>query len=140
MNLLILTVLLSASPVAYVPTSDATSGDGDTITANVLLTDDIQLVGQSIRAANYDAWESTRYRRSKPFNEFSQAQWQAEIAKGLRAKSDLSELLGSGQLFVVLRGRDVYGRLLGEFWIYRRQSDELIDVAATMRARGHVRR
>lgn len=132
--------MLCAVPTAYQPTDDVTLTDGDTITASVLLTHDIRLTRQAIRAANYDAWESRRNRQSKPFADFTDAQWAIEQAKGEKAKQELAELLASGELYVVLKGRDVYGRLLGEFWVYRRDTDELVDVAKHMAGKGHVRK
>lgn len=140
MNLLLLTLLCSAAPVAYFPAHSTTVSDGDTVSTTVVLTEDVHLAKQSIRAANYDAWENKRNRQSKPFSTFTDAQWKAEIAKGMRARDDLTALLSTGDLYVVITGREVYGRLLGKWYVYQAETDELIDVAKVMAAKGHVRK
>ena len=135
-----LLLLFAASPVAYLPATDITITDGDTVSASLVLTPDIQLIRQSIRSVNYDSWESFRSRRSKPFTDFTDTQWKAEQVKGAKAKDELAALVSTGDLYIVLRGRDVYGRLLAEFWVYREATDELIDVAEVMKAKGHLRK
>lgn len=140
MNVLLLTLVLSAAPVSYVPVKDYTVGDGDTVTGTLVLTEDIRLVNQSMRAASYDAWENKRNRRSEPFASFSDFQWRAEMLKGEKARSDLEKLLMQGEVYAVLRGREVYGRLLVDWYVYVRESDELVDVSDWMRDRGHVRK
>jgi endonuclease YncB( thermonuclease family) len=65
-----------------------------------------------------------------------------EIKAGKAAREFLTTLVASGEIHVTPQAggkRDVYGRLLGEFWL-RKPGGEWIDVAAEMKRGGHVRR
>jgi len=131
--------LLGVEPVAYLEISEVEVIDGDTIKAVVHLGGGVNLDKQSIRAVNYDAWESRRFRRSKPFSSFTDQQWEAEVIKGKVATNAVSELIASGKLFVVLESkRDTYGRLLGRFYVYR--NGNLFGVADELKRGGHTRR
>lgn len=109
--------------------------DGDTITARIALGWRVSIGPESIRASNYDAWESTRIRKTiGPITE-------EEIAKGKTAAKALEGLLGNGAVYCVPNGggqRDAYGRILGELWVKR--NGEWIDVAAWMKDQGHIRK
>lgn len=135
------TRVFGEEPVAYIPTIDAEVVDGDTIRTGLELGFGVYVERFPIRAANYDAWESSRIRRSGAFGSFTEEQWKAELAKGNAAESFLKELLKTGRLYVVLeKKRDVYGRLIGRFYVYDKKSDKLIDVADEMKINGHTRR
>lgn len=90
--------------------------DGDTIHADLLLPYGIVLEKQTIRASDYDAWESRKIRRSVgPISD-------AEIARGKRAKEHLQRLVSDGPIYLEAPGkneeqRDSYGRLLGKFML-----------------------
>jgi endonuclease YncB( thermonuclease family) len=117
--------------------SEVTVHDGDTITARINLGWRIS-IKEHIRAADYDAWEITKTRRTVEVTD-------DEIAKGKAAKSFVETFAGDNnhQLFVVgiLRGegRDVYGRILGEIWC-REKNGEWINLGDLMREKGHVRK
>ncbi len=108
--------------------------DGDTITARIALGWKVTLGPESIRASNYDAYESSRTRKTVgPITD-------GELAKGKAAAKALEELLAGSRVYVVTDGngkRDAYGRILGELWLKR--DDEWVDVSAWMKEHGHVR-
>lgn len=108
--------------------------DGDTITARIALGWKVTLGPESIRASNYDAYESSRTRKTVgPITD-------GELAKGKAAAKELGELLAVSKVFVVPDGngkRDAYGRILGELWLKR--DNEWVDVSAWMKQHGHVR-
>lgn len=117
--------------------------DGDTVLATVRLPWGISLGPEAVRASNYDAWEVTKARRSVEVTD-------DEIAKGKAAREFLAALVGFaangqrgvGDLYLTPNAggkRDVYGRVLGEFWL-RRPDGEWVDIAEEMKRRGHVRR
>jgi endonuclease YncB( thermonuclease family) len=109
--------------------------DGDTVLAIVRLPWRVSIGPESIRAANYDAWEISRARRAVEVTD-------DEIKAGKAAREFLTTLVASGEIYVTPQAggkRDVYGRLLGEFWL-RKPGGEWIDVAAEMKRGGHVRR
>jgi hypothetical protein len=129
----------AAEPPTYLRCSEVEPGDGDGVTARVHLGFGLSLDRQPIRASNYDAWESGRWRKTAPFKTYSDIQWRAEISKGTLAKAELAGLLTLGPLYIRPNGHDPHGRLTAEFWVYDRHKDELVDVAQVMRERGHVR-
>lgn len=108
--------------------------DGDTVNARILLPWKVSLGPESIRASNYDAYESRRNRKTVgPITD-------GEIASGKAAAKALEELLTNSRVFVVPDGngkRDAYGRILGELWLKR--DNEWVDVSAWMKEHGHVR-
>lgn len=115
--------------------------DGDTIAADVLLPWDVTLRAQDIRELSFDAWESSRRRRSEAAGEITDA----EIGKGKLATSALKFLLESGEAYAepqrnakAFGERDVYGRVLAKLWVKRESG--WLDVGAEMKRRGHVRK
>lgn len=86
--------------------------DGDTIHADICFPYGVCLTHQTIRASDYDAWESRRTRRAVG------TITDAEIEKGKIAKADLEALKADG-FFLVPEGkgtRDNYGRILGRLF------------------------
>ncbi len=109
--------------------------DGDTILATVRLPWRVSLGPEAIRAADYDAWEVSRARRTVEVTD-------DEIAAGKKAREFLVSLVAGGELHITPQAggkRDVYGRLLGELWL-RKRGGEWISVAEEMKRGGHVRR
>lgn len=125
--------------------SNITVIDGDTIKADVHLPYGVTLSQETIRASDYDAWESRRIRRS--VGEITDA----ELANGKRSKAALQayaddlknpltllppvdhttapELPGHHKI----EWRDNYGRLLGQLWRRNRS------IADDMHRNGHTR-
>jgi len=109
--------------------------DGDSVLAAVRLPWRVTLGPEMIRAADYDAWEITKARRTVEVTD-------DEIKAGKAAREFLASLVESGELHVTPQAggkRDVYGRLLGEFWL-RKKGGEWVSVAEEMRRLGHVRK
>ena len=65
--------------------------DGDTVEADIHLPLDIVVQKQSIRLAGYDAWESSKRRRSVNVTD-------EEVIKGKEATEALEALLASGSV------------------------------------------
>ena len=107
--------------------------DGDTIEADVVLPWGVTLREQNIRAAGFDAWETSRRRKSVNLVP-------DEVERGKRAEAALAALLETGRLYLLPdtnEPRDAYGRILARWQIDR--DGELVDVADIMRAAGHER-
>jgi len=105
--------------------------DGDTVEGTISLGWDVQLAKQTVRCLSYDAWETSRRRRSVKVTD-------EEIEKGKLATAYLKELAEKG-IWVSegARSRDNYGRVLGE--LYVNLDGKLYEVADLMRANGHCR-
>jgi len=109
--------------------------DGDTIKADVLMPWGVTLSGRTIRAADYDAWEKTRARRSVEVTD-------EEIRLGKLATVDLQALLASAENVTaspVAREHDTYGRLLAVLTVDPTGPEGPTSLAEWMKARGHVR-
>ena len=107
--------------------------DGDTLKVNVLFPWDVTLRDQTVRCLGYDAWESSKRRRSVTVTD-------EEVAKGKLATSALSGLLDlSSAVYLVpgTRSRGPYGRILAT--VMCRVDGRKVDVADWMRSHGHVR-
>lgn len=108
--------------------------DGDTIVADIHLPFDITLRKQDIRCNDYDAWESSRARRSVEVTD-------AEIERGKAAAADLRRLLASADTVWISPdeddARDVYGRILGGIAVEK--GGKRFSLAAWMKERGHLR-
>lgn len=101
--------------------------DGDTVEADIHLGLNFVLEGEKIRAADYDAWECSKRRRTVEITD-------DEVRKGKRAKAYLEGLLSAGEIRLKSTGnRDAYGRLLGVL------SHNGIDVRYQMSLQGHLR-
>ena len=120
---------------ALFPLTDVAVLDGDTIRADVRLPYSITLEDREIRAADYDAAESSRRRKTVKVTD-------EEIVRGKAATAALKELLArEPRLFVqppTGKGQDVYGRLLGTFYVWRRDGTWL-PLADFMRQGGFLR-
>jgi len=106
--------------------------DGDTISGRIKLPWGISLT-ETIRAANYDAWEVSRARRAVEVTN-------SEIEKGKAARDYLKAIAAKQRIYATPQGggqRDVYGRILAELWILR--DNKWIDLATEMKANGHTR-
>ncbi len=118
--------------VAYYNLTNVRVVDGDTIEADISLPMRVTLRQEMIRCANYDAWESSKRRRSVNVTD-------EEVVKGKAATEALKSLIASGQLMVQLENddRDVYGRVLASLYLER--EGELISVAEWMETNKHIR-
>lgn len=109
--------------------------DGDTIVADIHLPFDITLRRQDIRCNDYDAWESSRARRSVDVTD-------EEIERGKKAAADLRQLLNRADRVWIVpdddEARDVYGRVLGGIAV--EVDGKRFSLAAWMSERGHLRR
>lgn len=107
--------------------------DADTIHGDVILPWGVTLRGESMRAADYDAAETSKRRRSVEVTD-------AEVEVGLKAASSLKELMDGGTLYAspVERTRDVYGRLLAKFRVVTK-AGERIELGEWMSERGYLR-
>lgn len=105
--------------------------DGDTVQGTITLGWDVQLSNQMVRCLSYDAWETSKRRRSVTVTD-------EEIVKGKAATAYLETLTANG-VWVEAgeRSRDNYGRVLGELYVAR--EGRLYAVADLMRAAGHCR-
>jgi endonuclease YncB( thermonuclease family) len=126
-------MLFSGGPtVAYYNLTNVRVVDGDTLEADISLPMRVTLRQEMIRCANYDAWESSKRRRSVNVTD-------EEVVKGKAAAAALEALIKSGQLMVQLENddRDVYGRVLASLYLER--EGELISIAEWMEANNHIR-
>jgi endonuclease YncB( thermonuclease family) len=123
--------LVPAEIVGAVPCENVRVIDGDTIHCSIVCPFGLTIRDKTIRAANYDAWESSRARRTVNVTEL-------EVVNGKQATAALRELIGSGILYARDTGRaDAYGRLLATLFV--RRGEDFIDVASWMRQGGHLR-
>ena len=93
------------------------------------------LVDVDIRLYGYDAWEITKKRKSVKVTD-------AEIAKGVKAKAALEELVAKAR-WAYLRPEsveiDCYGRILGSLFLQIPGEDGLVSVSEWMISKGHNR-
>jgi hypothetical protein len=88
--------------------------DADTIDADIMLPLGVTLTATRIRLSDFDAWESSRRRRTVTITD-------EELVKGKHAAKLLGMLVKSSQRSVLLLAegdRDVYGRVLGRMVVY----------------------
>ena len=88
--------------------------DADTIDADIMLPLGVTLTGTRIRLSDFDAWESSKRRRTVNVTD-------EEVVKGKHASKLLEMLVESSQRSVLLLAegdRDVYGRVLGRMVVY----------------------
>lgn len=110
--------------------------DGDTLFGNIRIGFDIQLQAQDMRARDYDAWESHKYRRSAAVDG---AVTDEEVIKGKKATEELQKWIGVQRVFISCKPeRDTYGRWLVSF--YRMNNDgTFTNFSEWMEANGHTR-
>lgn len=98
---------------------DVTVLDGDTIRGTVLLPFGIALVNQTIRANDFDAFESSKHRQSEAAGEITDA----EVVKGKRVSKELCDELSEPDTYLCikpgLKERDTYGRILASWNLVR---------------------
>jgi hypothetical protein len=87
--------------------------DGDTIESDILFPLGLTLRGEYIRFSDFDAWESSKRRRSVKVTD-------AEVVKGKKATALLIDLIEDKMMVLMLdQGeRDNYGRILGRAAVY----------------------
>jgi endonuclease YncB( thermonuclease family) len=108
--------------------------DGDTIDADIVLSWGVTLRRQRIRAADFDAWESSRRRRSVEVTD-------AEVRRGKAASAGLAAMLNGCSLYLVPQPgeeRDRYGRVLA-IWLLACDDGQPVRVRSLMAARGYLR-
>jgi hypothetical protein len=108
--------------------------DADTIDADIRLPLGVTLIDTRIRLSDFDAWESSRRRRTVVITD-------EEIAKGKQAAKLLEVLIKSSERSALLLAegdRDVYGRVLGRMVVYRTDGSRVF-VADFMREHGMLR-
>lgn len=113
--------------VGKFPLTDIRVIDGDTFEGTIHLGLGVQL-RDTIRANNYDAWESRKIRRTVEVAD-------DEVAKGKLASAFVAGLISESKhvTIIVAEKRDAYGRVLGSIDI------DGVDLGETMRANGHTR-
>ena len=118
--------------VSYYELTNVRVVDGDTLEADINFPMNITLRSETIRCSDYDAWESSKRRRSVTVTD-------DEVAMGKSATAALNKLLSSGSMLVQLESneRDVYGRVLARLFV--RSEGTLVSVASWMKEQGHVR-
>ena len=109
--------------------------DGDTIVASIIMDLDICLVEQIIRMSDYDAWESSKRRRSVDVTD-------EEVQKGKIATKMLKILLSNHEYVYIKidrsNQRDHYGRVLGSIVIVT-GDNKVIYLKDWMIEGGHIR-
>jgi endonuclease YncB( thermonuclease family) len=87
--------------------------DGDTVEADILFPLGLTLRGEYIRFSDYDAWESSKRRRSVVVTD-------EEVIKGKQATALLIDLIDNKMVVLMLASgeRDNYGRVLGRAAVY----------------------
>lgn len=124
------------------PLHDADTPKGDLVTRGPrfgALQVDLVFRSVSIRLTGFDAYEVSRTRDTQPFRSFTPAQWEQEIARGLKARDELRKLSEGKSWLIRLDPQDsVYGRKQGAGYL-KLDDKRAIDVAAWARANGHDR-
>lgn len=117
------------------PLTGAVVIDGDTLDVDIALPFDVVLRNQRLRCSDFDAWESTRRRRTIEITE-------AELAKGQRASTELRDMLKSADGLWIRSAwpteRDAYGRILAVVYVDPKDGG-MQQLATWMRNMGHVR-
>lgn len=136
--LLITAPLWGFEPASYHRCEHVEVLDGDTLKADYQLFGTLWARGETLRA-DFDAWETSRSRRSEPFRSFTEDEWREELAKGNQAKAALQSLLETNTLYISPQGatRGLYGRTTAKWYAW--DGERLIDVGAWMRERRHLR-
>lgn len=108
--------------------------DADTIDADIVLPLGVTLIDTRIRLSDFDAWESSKRRRSVVVTD-------EEVVKGKQASKLLEELVedsGRSALLLAEGDRDVYGRVLGRMVVYTDDGSRIF-VADFMAEHGMLR-
>lgn len=127
--LLLLALAANEYPVEIVRVKD-----GDTFVANVQMDFQITLSQQEIRISDFDAWETSRRRKTVHVTG-------EELLKGKIATAALEELFRNSRRILVVPQRplrDAYGRLLLQVIVEDKQGKRT-GVGDYMRAHGHQR-
>ena len=134
--LLTCTITLAEDPpLPLYPVQVSRVIDGDTIKATIQLGFSITIANRSIRLQGFDAWETSKRRKTVNVTD-------EELAKGKLASKALKELLDehTGRIYLkpAKKSESVYGRLAGYLHIYPEMGDP-IDIAEFMTANGFTR-
>ena len=106
--------------------------DGDTLEADLNLGHGVLLRKQSLRLEGFDAWETSRRRRTVTITD-------AELVKGKLATEALEKLIRESPVACITDGGDnVYNRSQGYLRLVGRDGT-ILDVAEWMLANGHDR-
>ena len=129
---LLIIVAIAQPQSCAVPLANVRAIDGDTVRADLNLSFGLTIRDKTIRAADFDAWELSRARRTVNVTG-------VEIERGKRAKAALEELFAQGTPYATDTGKqDVYGRLLAVLWVKTREG-RWVEVSEAMRREGHTR-
>lgn len=123
-------------PDIYVRTENVKVTDGDTIDCDICFPWHVTLKGETIRAGDYDAWESSKKRQSVKVTD-------DEVRRGKIAADDLRELLKTGTLYLSPlpnEDRDNYGRILATLLLVDNKTQQCVFVSEYMKAHGHCRK
>jgi len=128
--------MLAAMPLAEneYPLESIRVVDADTIDADIMLPLGVTLTGTRIRLSDFDAWESSKRRRSVTVTD-------EEVVKGKQAAVLLEQLVQDSERSVLLLAegdRDVYGRVLGRMVVYKDDGSRVF-VADFMAEHGMLR-
>lgn len=106
--------------------------DGDTIRADIVLPFGVALLGQDIRAADYDAPEISRHRQTVQITD-------EELKQGMIAKRFISDFILVNKVYIspYKKTRDVYGRILG--LLYYEDQGKVKSLGNLMKERGFIR-
>jgi hypothetical protein len=137
LSLLVGTAVADERPTCAVPLTILSVLDGDTIKADIRCPFGLTIRDRTIRAADFDAWESSRHRQTVNVTD-------VEIVRGKKAQKELTLLLSNDngfddwKLYAEDTGRqDAYGRILAVLWI--RENEGWTRLGSWMRDRFHVR-
>lgn len=124
-------------PDGYYPIKINKIKDGDTISASFIkLPWNCGLIDVNVRLYGYDAPEITKKRQSVQVTNL-------EIAKGVKAKNALEELISKSR-WAYLRPEspeiDCYGRIMGSLFLQIPGEEELVNVSEWMIKNNHVRK
>jgi len=130
------TSMLAATPLAEneYPLESIRVVDADTIDADIMLPLGVTLTGTRIRLSDFDAWESSKRRRSVTVTD-------EEVVKGKQATVLLEKLVQDSERSALLLAegdRDVYGRVLGRMVVYKDDGSKVF-VADFMAEHGMLR-
>ena len=123
-------------PDCYIRADNIKVLDGDTIVTDISFPWHVTLKAETIRAGDYDAWESSKKRQSVTVTD-------EEVRKGKIAADDLRELLKTGTLYLSPlpnEDRDNYGRILATLLLVDSKTQQCVFVSEYMKSHGHCRK
>lgn len=110
--------------------------DGDTFVCTFDLGLDVELKNQTVRVSNFDAWETSKIRRTVDVTN-------EEVAKGKKAKADLEKIFSEATIIYARvqkkKYRDSYGRLLVKIYVTSPSLGTNAELSEIMTDLGNVR-